>query len=63
VGPTQTEGGTIPVRDGPDQVLVVAADVLVGAEGICMNDVEPRPEDASNDDASAPGSPRGPYRD
>jgi hypothetical protein len=53
--------GTITVRDRPAQVEVVAADVLSGTEGICANDAEPRPEDATSGDASAPGSLRGPY--
>jgi hypothetical protein len=44
-------------------VEVVVADALPGAMGIHANETEPRPEDATNDKASAPRSPRGPYRD
>jgi hypothetical protein len=51
----------VAVRDRPAQVEVVAADVLSGTEGIRANDAEPRPEDATSGDASAPGSPRGLY--
>jgi hypothetical protein len=47
----------------PAQVEVIVADALLGAKGIHANETEPRPEDVTNDEASAPRSPRGPYRD
>jgi hypothetical protein len=57
------EGGVVPTRDGPVQVVVVAGDALSGSKGIYINEAEPQSEDASIDDASAPGSLRGPCRD
>jgi hypothetical protein len=62
-GPTQTESGDVPVRNMPTQVEVVAANTLPGVESIHANEAESQPEDAARDDASAPGSPRGPYLD
>jgi hypothetical protein len=55
------EGNAIPIRDGPAHVEVVAMGVLQGAKGVHANKVEPRLEDESTDNASAPESPGGPY--
>jgi hypothetical protein len=46
----------------PAHVEVVAADALPSTEGVRANEVEPRPNDAPTDDASAPGLLGGPYR-
>jgi hypothetical protein len=53
-------GGTILARDMRAQVGVTAVDMFPCADGIHVNEVEPRPEDASSGDASASGSSRGP---
>jgi hypothetical protein len=62
-GPTQTESGVVPIRDSPIQVEVVIVDTLPGTEGINANEAEPRPEDVTCGNASAPQSLRGPYGD
>jgi hypothetical protein len=53
-------GGTFPIRDGPTHVEVAVVDALSCADGICMNEAEPRPEDASGGNASVPRSSRDP---
>jgi hypothetical protein len=56
-GLVQTRSGIVPIRDKPAQVEVVVVDESPGAEGIRANQVEPRPKDATDGDASAPGPP------
>jgi hypothetical protein len=53
-------GGATPVGDGSTQVEVVVVDALPCTDCIHVNEAEPRPGDASNGDASAPGFLRGP---
>jgi hypothetical protein len=53
-------GGTFPIRDGLAHVEAAVVDALSCADGICMNEVEPRPKDASGGDASTPRSSRDP---
>jgi hypothetical protein len=49
-------GVATPLRDGPAQVEVATADVLPCTDGVCMTEVEPRPEAMPDGDASVPGS-------
>jgi hypothetical protein len=60
-GSAQAESSTVPISGRSARVEVVAADVLPGAEGIRANEAEPRLEDATGGDGSAPGSTRGLY--
>jgi hypothetical protein len=53
-GPTLLEGGAVPVRDGPAQVEAAAVDALVGTRVVRVVEAEPRSEDASGGDDSAP---------
>jgi hypothetical protein len=53
-------GGAAPVGDGLAQVEVAVVDALPCADGIHVNEAEPRLGDASGGDASAPEFPRGP---
>jgi hypothetical protein len=58
-GSTQVESSVAPIGDVSAQVEVIAADALLGTEGVRANKVERRSEDGTGGDVSAPRSLRG----
>jgi hypothetical protein len=52
----RAESNVVPIRDKAVQVVVVTTDVSPGLEGIRANEKEPRSEDVTDGNASAPVS-------